>query len=321
MEGTEEKIKEYEVSERGFREFGKELNEETEVAVEATGNSGYFYDRIKEKVKEVVLVNPLEFKAISSSTKKTDKNDARVISRHLVAGMLPRVRYMEEKERELRSIINLRDNYVKDKNGYKTRIDNILSAIGKEDIRGKKGSEKYEAKIEELEISQIRKKEIKSLIKQIQGLEEAIKELSEEINRIGKEKEYHKSLKSITGIGDLSATIIENAIVDIEDFEDEKKLCAYAGLVPRVKDSGGKQRRGKITKKGNKLLRTILVQAATTATRYENVLREFYLRLKKNKGHGRAIVATARKLLVIIYYTLKNKIVYEDFNNGVIAVS
>jgi transposase len=268
MEGVKEKIKEYEVSERGIKEFRKELNKETEVAVEATGNSGYFYDEIREYVKEVILINALEFKAISSSTKKTDKNDARVICRHLVANMLPRARYLREEERELRSIINLRDNYVKDKNAYKTRIDNILSAIGEEEIGGDKESERYEEKIEGLKISVVRKMEIRSLVKQIQGLKEEIKKLSEEINKMGKKKRYHKSLKSITGIGDLSATIIGNAIVDIDDFDDEKKLCAYAGLIPSVRDSGGKQRRGKITKKGNKLLRTILVQAATTATRY-----------------------------------------------------
>jgi transposase len=321
MEGVKEKIKEYEVSKRGIREFKKELNKETEVAVEATGNSGYFYDEIIGEVKEVILINPLEFKAISSSTKKTDKNDAKTICRHLVANMLPQVRYLKEEERELRSLINLRDNYVKDKNGYKTRIDNILSSIGEEEIKGEKESKRYEEKIEGLKISVVRKLEIKSLIKQIQGLEEEIKKLSQEINKIGKKKQYHESLKSITGIGDLSATIIGNAIVEIEDFEDEKKLCAYAGLIPSVRDSGGKQRRGKITKKGNKLLRTILVQAATTAIRYGNVLREFYLRLKKAKGHGKAIVATARKMLVIIYYTLKNGVVYEDFNNGVIDVN
>jgi len=319
MEGDEEKIKSYEVNRKGLERFKRELNKETEVALETTGNSGYFYDEIVGKVKKVRLVNSLEFKAISSSTKKTDKNDARVICKHLRVGMLPEVRYVKEEERELRSLINLRDNLVKTRSGYKTRIDNVLSGIGEEEIRGEKGSKEYEEKIERLGIRESRKLEIKVMIRQIRVLNEEIKKLEEEINGKGEKNKYHKGLTSIDGIGDLSATIIENAIVDIEDFEDEKKLCAYAGLVPKVRESGGKSKRGKLTKKGNKLLRTILVQASFTAIRKNEALRNFYNKIKAKKGSGKAIVATARKLLVIIYHTMKNSWVFKDFGNGVLA--
>ena len=62
IEGDEERIKEYEVSEKGIERFSRELDKRTEVAIEATGNSGYFRDKIKGKVKKVILVNPLEFR-------------------------------------------------------------------------------------------------------------------------------------------------------------------------------------------------------------------------------------------------------------------
>lgn len=317
-EGEKEKIVEYEVNKRGIESFKKEITKGTQVALEATGNSGYFYDQIVGKAKRVALVNPLEFEAISKSTKKTDKNDARIICRHLSMEMLPEVRHLKEEERDLRSIINLRDNFVKTRSGYKTMIDNILSAIGQEEIKGNKEREEYEGVIEKLKISEIRKKEIKMLLRQIRSISAEIKELDKEITGEGKKKEHHKELTSISGIGELGATIIENAIVKIEDFADEKKLCAYAGLVPIVRDSGGKSKRGKITRKGNKLLRTMLVQAALTAIRKNKVLREFYEKIKSKKGHGKAIVATARKMLVIVYYTMKNRIEYEDFGQGVI---
>jgi hypothetical protein len=66
------------------------------------------------------------------------------------------------------------------------------------------------------------------------------------------------------------------------------------------------------------LLRTTLVQASLIAIRYNEHLRNFYLRLKQKKGSGKAIIATARKMLEIIYRTLKNGWVFADFNNWVL---
>ena len=241
-----------------------------------------------------------------------------MIAKYLRVGLLPEVRAMNEEERELRSLINLRDTLVKSKSGYKTLIDNILSAIGKE-IKGNKESAEYERVIERLEISEVRKLEIKELLGQINSLRESIKKIEKEIKERGRKGKGHKGLTSISGIGELSATIIENAIVDIDDFENEKKLCSYAGLVPIVKESAGKNKASRTTRKGNKLLRTILVQCGLVAIRYNEKLKQFYLKIKNKKGHGKAIVAVARKLLVIIYYTMKNRWVFKDFNNGVLA--
>jgi hypothetical protein len=66
---------------------------------------------------------------------------------------------------------------------------------------------------------------------------------------------------------------------------------------------------------GNKILRTTLVQVSLIAIKYNEYLRSFYLKLKNKKGSGKAIIATARKMLEIIYRTLKNGWVFKDFNN------
>jgi len=125
----------------------------------------------------------------------------------------------------------------------------------------------------------------------------------------------HKNLISITGIGDISATILLNAIGDVNDFDGDHKLAAYIGIVPRVYIFNETSHYGRITKMGNKIVRTALVQCALIAIRYNPYLRTFYLRLKTKKGSGKAIIATARKLLTIVYRTLKNNWVFEDFNN------
>ena len=91
------------------------------------------------------------------------------------------------------------------------------------------------------------------------------------------------------------------------------------GIVPHVNDSNEVVRHGRITKRGDKLARTTLVQCTLVAKRYSPYLRAYYDRLKKKRGSGKAIIATARKFLGIIYKTLKNGWIFEDFPNFVIA--
>ena len=90
-------------------------------------------------------------------------------------------------------------------------------------------------------------------------------------------------------------------------------------MVPRVQNSNETQHHGRITRRGNKLARTTLVQCALIAKRYSPFLQQFYERIQRRRGTGKAIVATARKLLTIIYYTLKNNWIFSDFANFEIA--
>jgi transposase len=103
-------------------------------------------------------------------------------------------------------------------------------------------------------------------------------------------------------------------IGDINDFEDEGKLAAYFGIVPRISNSNETEHSGRITKRGSKLGRTALVQCALIAQRYSPYWKRYYEKIKARRGTGKAIIALARKLLGIIYRTLKNKWVFEDFH-------
>ena len=76
-------------------------------------------------------------------------------------------------------------------------------------------------------------------------------------------------------------------------------------IAPSTRESSGKTKTGGITKQGSPWLRWILVQCAlTTAIKYDAHLRTFYDRIKNRKGYDKAIVATAKELLVIIWYML-----------------
>jgi transposase len=126
-------------------------------------------------------------------------------------------------------------------------------------------------------------------------------------------------LVSIKGIGEKSASILLAAIGDVNDFEDEAKLAAYFGIVPRVRNSNEDERSGRITKRGAKLGRTTLVQCTLIAIRYSDYLKSFYNKIRARRGSGKAIIATAKKLLGIIYRALKHDLIYEDFTNFVLV--
>ena len=104
--------------------------------------------------------------------------------------------------------------------------------------------------------------------------------------------------------------LISTEIVDVRRFSTPWKLVSYAGLAPSIRESSGKTKTGKITKQGSPWLRWILVQCALTAIRYDAHLRTFYDRIRNRKGHATAIVATAKELLVIIWYMLTRNELY-----------
>ena len=142
--------------------------------------------------------------------------------------------------------------------------------------------------------------------------------MEELIEAEGPKLASHENLMSIKGIGPVSAAVLLSAIGKIGDFADPGKLAAYLGLVPKVQNSNETERSGHITKQGNKLARTALVQcalilSATVRTCSSSI----------NASNGAAAeakpISPSRKFLGVIYHTLKNNWVFEDFPNFVLA--
>jgi len=301
--------------------FIGDLRPSDTVAVESTNNTRYFVNSISEYASEVKVINPSQFKVISKSVKKTDENDAKVIAEFLSKDMVPEVRMKDKKTAQINSLANTRDKLVKLRTALKNKIHNILSSHGillkRESLTSKKGLQR----ILQEPVDPVAAVELEVIVTQIRSLNEGIKKLDKELEDKGSELPGHENITSIKGIGKKSGSILLSVIGDINDFENEKKLAAYFGIVPRVSNSNETEWQGRITKRGSKLGRTTLVQCTLVAIRYSPRLRIFYDRIKAKKGSGKAIIATAKKLLNIIYYTLKENIVFEDFTNGVIRTT
>ncbi|MHB8539417.1 MAG: transposase, partial [Candidatus Acidiferrales bacterium] len=166
-----------------------------------------------------------------------------------------------------------------------------------------------------IEVEELTRFELQIIVGQIRSLNRSIGELEKMIEREGKKLKGHGNLTSIKGIGPLGASILLSVIGDVRDFPDEGRLASYFGIVPRIHNSNETEHSGRITKRGNKLGRTALVQCALIAKRYSPYLANYYERIRSRRGTGRAIIALARKFLGIIYRTLKNNWVFEDFPN------
>lgn len=309
----------YKVSSKGMEHFKKGLKKTDELAVESTVNTGHFVRAIEGSVSRIRVINPIQFKIISQSVKKTDDEDALKIARFLSRDMIPEVRMKTKAESQLGSLIGTRDKFVKLRTALKNKVHNILNANGVVTKTEFLTSGKSLDRVLEQELDETCRFELEIITNEIRNLNEAIKKIDEQIKDKGSKLDGYKNVTSITGIGEMSGTILLNTIGDVKYFKDDKALASYFGIVPRIRASNESVHMGRITKMGNKIARTALVQSTLIAIRYSPYLRAFYDRLKAKKGAGKAIIATARKLLSIVYNTLKNNWIFEDFNKFKLA--
>jgi len=300
-------------------DFCKTLRQRDLLAVEATGNTAWFVSQVRDRIKKAIVVNPYQFQVIRRSVKKTDKNDAKTLALFLSKDMLPEARMKTKENAQLHSLAITRDKLVKQRTALINKIHNVLNSHGIKFKKESLGSEKGLKSVWAYDWDVVVRIELEVLIEQIRSLNSSIKRLDTEITGHGQSLKGHKNLTSIKGIAGRSATVLLTVIGDVNDFADEHKLAAYFGIVPRVSDSNETVRHGRITKRGSTLGRTTLVQCTLVAKRYSPYLRRYYERIQGRRGSGKAIIATARKFLGIIYNTLKNDWVFEDFPNFVLA--
>ena len=317
LENGREYLKEWKLEE--LEKFITKLRPGDQIAVEVTGNTRLFHDAVAPHVERCVAVNPNQFKVITHSMKKTDPNDARNLALYLAKDLLPEVRMKDKTQAQIASLTQTRDTMVKVRTALKNKVNNICSAQGVNLNKEALSSDKGLNAVLKMHFDVLINLELKIIVDQIRSLNKSIAELEETISKEGQKLEGHRNLTSIKGIGGLSGSILLSIIGNIDDFAHEGKLAAYFGIVPRVSNSNETEHSGRITKRGTKLGRTTLIQCALIAQRYNPYLKTYYERMKSRRGTGKAIVALARKFLGIIYRTLKNNWVFEDFPNFVLA--
>ncbi|MBA4183271.1 MAG: IS110 family transposase, partial [Acidobacteria bacterium] len=249
-EKDEISIRKYQLWE--IEKFVSGLSGTDEIAVEATGNTGWFAEQVKDKVRRVVLVNPRQFEVVKNSVKKTDKNDAINLARFLKANLLPEVRAKREEAEKVQSLVNTRTKLVRLKTSLLNKIHALYVSNGLKLRRASLSSEKGLEKVFSIQWSEIEKLELEIIIDQIRSLKMSIKKLEKAIDQEAMKLKGFENLKTMSGIGSLSAGILLSVIGNIKDFASEDKLASYFGIVPRVSNSADSVNHGRITKRGNK---------------------------------------------------------------------
>jgi transposase len=299
--------------------FTARLRPAGQVAVEVAGDTRLFHDAVAPHVGRVVAVNPSQFQGITHLVKKTDPNDARNQALYLSKDLLPEVRMKDKARVQIASLTQTRDSMVKLRTALKNKVNNPCAAHGVNLNKESLASEEGLPAVPAMHFDPLVDLELKIIGDQIRSLNRSIAALEQAIGKQGQNLAGHKNLTSIKGIGGLSGSVLLSLSGDIGDFADEGKLAAYFGIVPRLSNSNETEHTGRITKRGTRLGRTTLIRCVLIAQRYSPYLKTYYEKMKSRRGTGKAVVALARKFLGILCRTLKNKWVFADFPNFVLA--
>jgi len=301
-----------------WEEFAKTLDPNTRVVMEATSNAFWIHDILSDYPGQVVVANPLKTRAIAEARVKTDALDAQILAQLLAADFIPESWVPSKEEYQLRILLNHRIRLAKIRTMLKNKIHAALIRNGIQspwsDLFGVNGR-KYLEKVSLPETEQI---VVCSSLKLLDFVQQEMNSLEGDLFARARTNPNVPLLMGIPGISVLSALTILAEIGDINRFQSPKKLACYAGLVPSVHQSGKTRYTGNITKEGRTTLRWILVQCAQRAIQSKGKLRNFYLGLKEKKGHKIAIVATARKLLHIVWAVLVRQEEYRDIRKDLL---
>ena len=294
--------------------FLERYRENSHAVVEATRNWMVMYDWLDDICDDVVLAHPLKVKAIADAKIKTDKIDATVLAHLLRADLVPQAWAPSDSARELRVALRERMFYVRLRTMTKNRIVTVFDRYPEQTAQLKKLGDLFgkagRVQLAEVNVSEIDRVQINRGLAFIGDIDGRIKQSEATIRTMTKANANVKLLKTIPGIGEFFARLIDAEIDDINRFRNPKKLAAYAGLVPSTYSSGGKTFHGKIIRQGNKWLRWAFVEAVTPAIVSDAQLRAQYEHLKV-RGTNKARVAIARKLLTIAFQILRDQRAYE----------
>ena len=260
----------------------------------------------------MTVAHPKKLNQIADTDKKTDRVDAKELARMVRLNSVPESYVPTDEVREARALVRGRQTLVENRTKYANKIHGLLSDHGiTEDVKPltKEGREL----LQELSLPTPWDALLESYLELIETLTEEIRELEETIEeRAGSLKET-QLLMTIPGVSYYTALTIYAEVGGIDRFDGDKEVVSYVGLNPVIRESGDSRIEGSISKRGSSRVRWLLVQAANTAvhTCDDEYLSRFYDRLASRKNSQKAIVATARKMLVSIYHMLDRGEAYD----------
>lgn len=270
------------------------------------------YRFFSDRGHSVDCVHAQCLRMITQTDKKTDRKDAMTIARMLRLWKKHeidlQIAYMPTREQcELKDLCRYREEISK-KIGDETR--KIKSQMSRNCLVLPEGMDNFQ-------IKKNRKYVIKTfgsdetLIRRMMSLEQLFEErdiVQKQVESCLPGSRDVELLEHIPGVGRQTAVQLMSMIVDIDRFEDSEKFCAYFGMVPRVRDSGGKEHHGKLTKNGDRMMRELMERVTESHVHHcESYITAYYRRLQPKMGTKKALVTASRKMLMAVFAVLKKK--------------
>ncbi|MFN2616124.1 MAG: IS110 family transposase [Thermoleophilaceae bacterium] len=292
--------------------FAEGLGRNDEVVLEATGPAMEIARIIRPHVARVLVANAAEVRAISHARVKSNRFDARTLAQLLAAGMLEQVWVPDEQIGELRRRVARRAALVRQRTRAKNEVHAALvrCLMGRppvSDLFGRKGRRW----LAERRFPEAEAETVEGCLRQIDYLSTEIEAIDQKLAAFALASAQARRLMTIPGVDLAAAAALMAAIGDVARFSSPRKLVAYLGLDPTVRQSGSEPaRHGRISKRGNSQARSVLVEAAWTAVRSPGPLRAFGERVRARRGSQVAAVAVARKIACLAWQVLTRE---EDY--------
>ena len=285
------------------------------VVFEACSQAGWVHDLCEELALPALVASTTgaawQWKHVK---RKTDRDDARKLARLAAVGEVQAVPVPPRAVRQWKSLIGLRKRLVAERVRGQNRIRGLLVSQGLPAPMGARawtavglaGIGQLDRPLADCGPDELWRGELRLLLERLGALGEQAAAVEARLDAVAAGDARVALLLTAPGVGVRTAEVIAAYLPDAKRFRSADEVGAYAGLVPRQYQSGQTDRRGRITRRGPKLLRAALVECAWCSLRYNPWARETWLRLQANGlSKKKAVVALARKLLVRCWAILR----------------
>jgi len=283
-----------------------------QVAVESVGFYHWFWDLVHPLVGKMYLADPAGVRSFAGRKVKTDRNDAHLLALLAHENRLPTAYVPEEPIRSLRELVRLRHSVAKNLRSSRSALRwvSLKTNLPGPDKFTSDRAQKW-ILAQEDKFSKVNRLAARLHLDKIIDFERHLSDIERRIEKrilsFPELARTYKLLMSIPGVGPIVAATIIVETGDITRFDKSEQLAAYAGLCPRVSQSGETVRHGHISKMGPPLLRWVLQQAAWVAFRSDGNVRRIMLRIIRRSGKKIAATAMARKILTYALSVCRNK--------------
>jgi len=278
---------------------------DAEVAMEATWGWYWAADVIAECGARLHLAHPLGIAGYANRRVKNDLADATLLADLLRLGRLPEAWVATPEVRELRELVRYRAKLGRLRSGLKAQVHQTLGKEGVipelDSIWGS-GGQRW---LNELQLGDAYVERIESLRDLIEVYDRQIRHCDAAVHRRLKGHPGYEAVRALRGVGPVLGAVFVAEIGDIGRFDNPRRLCSWAGLTPRLRESDSHTQRGHITKQGSRLLRWAAVEAVSGAVRDPQIA-SVKARVGARRGRNIGRVAAARHLLTLVYYGLRD---------------